>query len=293
MDREISQPDNKRSDLKIIHLILTAVITTLIVGGGFYLWADQQQSKLNEKISELQKEQAKEVETDDQTDVGRFSTEYYEYELQTSFGEEYDQKLIRTNRETGEETVVIDSVKEALPELKEGTNLVLYIFATPENSDLIIFRSIRSSTSNISGTNYPGGVLYSFNTENNKFTRMKIGDIYNNYIGHSFSGYEISPDQTRFIWIPEKDQRGTTRIMYLFDLIDDSFSLVLYLSSTETFSKGVFEDMFPLSHFDIEWINNEKIRYAVFDISEREEGFNPETGAFIENDLIEYREIDL
>jgi len=279
MDQEINRPNNEKNNLNITHLVLTALITVLVVGGGFYLWFNQQQSR--------------DSQINIQPDSGRFSVEYYEYELQTSFGEEYDQKLIRTNKETGEETVVIDSIKENLPELKERFNLVLYVFATPENSNLIIFRSIFSSTSNISGTDYPGGVLYSFDIENNEFTRMKIGDIYNNYIGHSFSGYRISPDQTRFVWIPEKNQRGTTRIMYLFNLIDDSFSLALYLPDTETFSRGVFEDMFPLSHFDIEWINNEKIRYAVFDLSEKEEGFNPETGAFIENDLIEYRELNL
>lgn len=284
----MNQLDSQKSSFKAIYLISVVVITALIVGGGFYIWTNQKQSTLNEEITNLQNEinqlrqQKENTQTTNQYSSQDFGTKYYEYKLQTQYdGDKWDQKLIRRNKQTGEETVVIASIKEAIPELKARFNLLLSDFAFPKDSKVVIFKSVLSDTDN------PAGVLYSFNTADSKFTKMKINDIYDGFFG----GFAISPDQTKFVWAPDaKDESGKAQTMYLVDLLNDKYSIVVNLSGNETFNGGLFA---MSSRFEVSWINDRKVKYAVFDQSKKGEGFDPYSDAAIKSILIGYRELSL
>ena len=287
----MTQPSSQRSNLKFVYLFLAIIITVLIVGGGLYMWASQKQSKLNEKIIDLQneinqpKQQVDDLRAvshnDNQNNSQDFSTKYYEYKLQTQYGEKWDLKLIRRDRQTGEETVVIASIKEVIPDLKAEFNLLLSDFAHPKDSRMIIFKSVLSSTDN------PKGVLYSFNTENNKFTKMNVNDVYNGFFGC----FALSPDQTKFVWTHKvnKDGNPSTEVMHLFDLINDEYKAVVNLSENETFD-AAYDTMG--SYCEMVWVNEEKIKYAVFDQSKKIKGYDSSSEAARKSILIEYREFN-
>jgi len=282
-------PETKKSHT-LLAVIISVVVTAAIAGGGVYFWANQIQSKLSGEIVDLKndidqlKQQAEISQTTNQesgrTDGQDFGTKYYEYKLQTQY-EKWDQQLIRRNRQTNEEVAVINSIKEAIPELKAEFNLLLYVFAHPENSEVIFFKSALVDTNN------PGGVLYSFNTADSKFTKMKVNDVYNGFYG----GFALSPDQTKFIWVPDaQDESGKAQTMYLIDLINDKYSIAVNLSGNETFNAGFFA---MSSHFEVSWINEGKIKYAVFDQSKKGTGFDPYSEDKIKSILIGYREINI
>ena len=165
--------------------------------------------------------------------------------------------------------------------MKAKFNLLLSDFAHPKDSKVVIFKSVLSDTDN------PAGVLYSLNTEDDKFTKMKINDVYDGFFG----GFAISPNQTKFVWAPDaKDGGGKAQIMYLVDLINDNYRVAVNLSGNETFNAGLFA---MSSHFEVSWINDGKIKYAVFDQFKKGEDFDPYPKATRKSILIGYREFNL
>jgi hypothetical protein len=279
----LEMPETKKS-YTVLAVIISVIVTAAVVGGGVYFWQNQLQSKLSGEIANLQndidqlKQQAENSQATSQDNSQDFGTKYYEYKLQTQY-DKWDQHLIRRNRQTGEGMVVIDSIKEALPELKAEFNLLLYIFAQPENSEVVIFKSALVDTNN------PGGDLYSFSTADSKFTKMKVNDVYSGFFG----GFALSPDQTKFVWVPDaQDESGKAQMMYLIDLINDTYSTVVNLSGNETFNAGLYA---MSSYFEVSWVNDEKIKYAVFDQSKKGEGFDPYSEATRRSIFIGYREV--
>ncbi len=288
MDKEINQIEFRRTTL---NLILAIIVTTLIVGGGSYMWASHKESELNKEIANLQnevltiKQQIKNYqpthEGTSQYDSQDFSSKYDKYKLQTQYGRDVDQKIIRLNKQTGEEEVVVASIKQVLPELQAKPNLLLSVFASPNNSNVVIFKSV------FSDTDYPAGVLYSFNTVNGRFTKMKVNDVYDGFFG----GFALSPNQTKFVWAPDaKDESGKAQAMYLIDLVADKYSVVVGLSGNETFNAGFYAMSF---HFEINWVNDSKVKYAVFNQSKKGQGFDPYSDAARKSILIGYRELSL
>ena len=281
----LEMPETKKNHT-VLAVIISVVVTAAVVGGGVYFWQNQLQSKLSGEIANLQndidqlKQQAENSQATSQDNSQDFGTKYYEYKLQTQY-DKWDQQLIRRNRQTEEEMVVIDSIKEALPELKAEFNLLLYIFAQPENSEVVIFKSALVDTNN------PGGALYSFSTADSKFTKMKVNDVYSGFFG----GFALSPDQTKFVWVPDaQDESGKAQTMYLIDLINDTYSTVVNLLGNETFNAGLYA---MSSHFEVSWVNEGKIKYAVFDQSKKGEGFDPYSEATRRSIFIGYREFNI
>lgn len=187
-------------------------------------------------------------------------TEYYEYKL-VEFGEWYseswDQRLIRSNRQTGEEVVIVESTEGIVPELKRDVGLCLENFAMPENSNLIYFQSIYSETSDTDS-------IYSFDIYRNEFKKMKINEVCNESVGLIV----LSPDQTKLVCIPEsEDETGRAQMMYLASLADDNYQEVIKLPESQTFNGGGW----GLSgFFDVEWLGNDRIMYSIYDQSKKE-----------------------
>jgi len=185
------------------------------------------------------------------------------YKLVLEYGEKYwDQKLVCNDSETGEVVVLVESVKEALPELKENFNLILYIFAEPEESKSIIFKS------GLDGTDNPSGILYSFNKDDLVFSEMKINEVYDGFFG----GFAMAPDQTRFAWVPDPywEKEGNeeeARIMYMVNLVDDGYEPIVILSGNDTFNGG---DHAMGVAIGLEWSEADKIVYSVYDASQKE-----------------------
>lgn len=268
----------RNNNTKIIYSILAIIVIILIIGGIFFVWGNSQQLKSPQLKSLGVDYQPKQLKKN-KPSINQFnnqerqnneelfsiiSSKNFDYKLLTQYGEIWDQKLIQQDKLTKTETIIVSSIKESVPELKDQNNLLLSFFALPKDAKIIIFKSIITETDN------PFGLLYSFNIENKQFTKMKINDIYNGFFG----GLAISPDQTKFVWVPEneKAELGMAQMMYLIDLINDENRVIVNLKGTETFNAGLFA---MNSYFKINWDNNEQINYAVYDQSKKGKDFDP------------------
>ena len=212
------------------------------------------------------------------------SKDNFDYKLET-FEDYIDQRIIKIDKNDKKE-ILIPSVRESLPELRK-TGRLLHKFAIPQNSDLIFLKSAPVDA---------GGhcrFLYSYDISLNKFRKLKINEkmleIHNGLC--SYDGFALSVDQKKFIWIPESTDNGDNKIMYLIDLLKDDYKLLVELKNNETFNGGM--GAISASHF-IEWIDDNKIKYAVYDQSKKSsEDYN--LGYYfqesIDRVLIEYREI--
>jgi len=174
-------------------------------------------------------------------------------EYQLKYTKYYEQKLVKVSEKTNEEDIIIENIKEAIPELKKAYNLTLKEFAYPNDSEFIFFRTVLMETDN------PYGTLYSFDIKNRIFKKMNISMSY-------FDGFAISPDETRFALMPQSDANGLDQVLYICNLLNDDCEKKISLIGNETFNEGG-GDM--SSFFEIKWINDSKIEYSVFNQNDK------------------------
>jgi len=198
--------------------------------------------------------------------IWQYRTDDYLYELKNDIQYEiskHDQQIIKTNLKTNEKEIIVASLKNEIPELKERPAYLLTGFSSPQNSNVVFFRRT------LFGTDAPSDIIFSYNLNDNKFQKMKINQLVED-CWDTAGRYRLSPDQTKFYFIPySKNITGDENIMYLIDLIEDSYTQIIKLSSQETFNAGYFTHwgcwLDCPAYFDIEWIDNNTIKYAVFD----------------------------
>ncbi len=210
----------------------------------------------------------------------------FEYKLETVELEttdnfpNWDQKIIKTSK-TGEKEILIPSIKTAIPELKERFNILLSKFAVPASSNDIFLKSSLKDTDN------PGGIVYSYNLITSEFKKLKINETYNGFFG----GFALSSDQSKFIWIPQSSENGDDKEMFIVNLLTDEYKLLVKLKSNETFNGG--RGAMSSNQF-VEWINNNKIKYAVYDQSKKsEKTYDPYNMKSIKKILIGYKELTI
>lgn len=87
---------------------------------------------------------------------------------------------------------------------------------------------------------------------------MRINSVYRGSKGAVI----LSPDQTKFLWLPERGN-GMAQTMYLADLTNDSIKKIVQLKGNETFEK--FDGQLLNFSVGVEWTNNTTITYQVYD----------------------------
>jgi len=237
---------------------------------------DVKYTELEKEVNQLKKENdslKKEIQILEQNQgVARYAQEKAEqgkiYQLKPMYPETndytkwYEQKLVKISKEE----VIIENIKEVLPELKGAYNLALTEFAYPADSKFIFFRSALMETNN------PGGLLYSFDTKNRVFKKMDIGFS-------DFDGFALSPDNTRFAFAPNNDTNGLDQVLFICSLLNDSCEEKIKLTGNETFNGG--NDGIS-GDFEIAWIDDSKIEYSVFDQDNKYQESNKETKRYLD-----------
>lgn len=179
----------------------------------------------------------------------------YRYELEI-INNGQDQMLRQVDKETMQKPVIVDSIKDKVLDI--GNNL-LYLFADPQDSDLVFFNSY------LPDTDSPGSVIYSFNPESLKFTKMAINEIYDGFFG----GMTKFLDEKSFVYVPNSDsENGDDKKLYLMDLINDTSDEIVTLEDDETLNAGMGG---MTSCFGMSWVSATKVKYAVFDQSKKSE----------------------
>lgn len=160
----------------------------------------------------------------------------------------WDASIIRRYPD-GRQEVVVESVKEVLPAIRDRENLTISPFAKLSSSLLIIQTSLKE-------TDNSSGDLYQFNASTRSFTKMKLNEIYDGFYG----GEAMSPDGTMIAWAPNDESIGAQKL-YLLDLKNDSFRTLVTLPANETIVTG-----FALaSQTEVIWTDSTHIRYSVYE----------------------------
>ena len=194
---------------------------------------------------------------------------------------EIDQQLIRVNTDTGEETVVVSSFLE-LPAFEEMTNMFMSLIGYSEDYNSVLLQALPYASANPYGI----GDLYEFDEETQVLSELEV-----NQLSRVWS--VVSPNNTKIATIVkgegESNDIGLDQTMYLVNLFEDDKELIINLSGNETFNAG-YPTM--LAYHDLEWIDDDTLRYAVYDQSKKEinqSGSDPELRQSV---FIEYREVN-
>src|SRR5262245_23243572 len=171
------------SKFPILPVVITAVLAAAITFGATY-WFLVRTKPVSDNPTP--------TPVNNQTPQQTYSTSDYRYVLKNlnELKPNWDQQILRVNKQTKEETVVVASVKTALPELKASFNLVLGEFAQPYDSTKVIYNKLLSETDS------PPATLYSLDTKTGTLSKMKINDFLGDF--PSFRNFiRLSPDKSR------------------------------------------------------------------------------------------------
>ena len=209
----------------------------------------------------------------------------WEYKLEyidPNLWESTDAKIVKINSATNEKEVLIESIKEVLPELKEEPRYTLYKISYSEILSKIFF--IQSPTTGVT----PCRVL-SFNINSKEFKEMEISKYFCKYemCGYYCGWGVFVSSNKKMILMPSKDKseegKGLSQALHLLDLEKDEIRTLVNLSNNETLNKNFGSDY---SSFDIKWLNDKTIQYSVYDQSQS-------VSAVTDKPLIEIRKIEL
>jgi hypothetical protein len=205
------------------------------------------------------------------------NTEYYvRHNLETNpnlpIEDQYDGPVVALNTVTGQQRTIVNSVKDALPQLRERWNLTIDIFLQPAGS-LPVFKTVLKETDN------SGGDFYQLDPVKGVFTEMNLSKVYSGF----YDGSAFSPNEHRVVWArqvdPAKIDIGLVQSLYIASFVDDSYGPLVTLSGNETLNSGQFA---LASSYDIQWLDNRTVRYAVYDQKKKESG---------QSSFIEYRTV--
>lgn len=182
------------------------------------------------------------------------------YELVHNLGGEYatheyhDAKLIEKNVQTGQQTVLVSSIKQAIPALKISFNTTLEELSFPLNSGHLYF------TVMLSETDAPLGDVYRFDISTKQFTKLALVSKY-----RGFGEQKISPDGLFIASTFDFEENGQVRKLYLLDLEHDTVKTLVILPANETLNSCVDGNCLGGNYGDVSWQNETTIQYAVYD----------------------------
>lgn len=184
---------------------------------------------------------------------------YFLIRLGTDFvtNESHDFKIIYKNPNSGEETVLLRSVKDALPQLKSQFNRTIVMLSFPKNSSKIYFFE------SLEATDAPPGPIYAFDIQSRTFRSiLDQGEII------TLAGPSLSPDGWYLARIGKANSEGKLQEIRIYDLDKEKSQTAVRLSGNETLNLcGPLSDCLFVGGQRIEWVNNNTIRYSVYDNS--------------------------
>ena len=267
-----------------VGIIATIALILLISGGAGYKYY-REKKELAEEINielktKLDIEKSKLVEESTSTNQGKklIQNEWSKY---ASLGEysieelkdSYRQRLIKYNISSDKKEIIIENMQDFF--IKPHNTSFSFLHSdenTDENTLDSIFKSkVLILVTGAFDVTCPPKTLISFNIATKKYNIMKISK----YFIKSICSIEtiLSPDG-RFIIVFSQDDGnkfiGLSQTMNLLDLKDDIDRIIVKLSNNETFNALYgYCDLFcnvPLRH-SVEWINNQKLKFGVYDQS--------------------------
>ncbi len=124
----------------------------------------------------------------------------------------------------------------------------MMLFAQPQELESVILNPLSP------GSDQPVKKIYKFDLTSGNCQEMEISQIL-----ADFGVRVLSPDQKFLAVSLETDE---AKELQLLDLVNDKSSILVELEENETLNGGYGA---LANHFDIQWIDNQKIQYTVFE----------------------------
>ncbi len=225
--------------LKLTILFLVAIMVLTACDLKLNINSNLNESSLEVKEGEtLDKEEAKDTEAIEQA-------KSLNYEIIET--PEFMTVSVK-NKETGAMIV---------PDLKEACGIETMVYAEPEIQPLIIFKPFDP------GSDKPFSRLFALNLETKECQELEISKELSD-----FGARVLSPDQSKMALALETNE---ARELKLLDLVNDKAMTLVELSEGETLNGGYGA---MSNHFDIKWLDNKMIQYAVFEDTVSNYDFN-------------------
>lgn len=154
-------------------------------------------------------------------------------------------RLMAEDIRMGRMKVVIDDLQKAAG-LKGG--YTLFMLSKPASSNSLFLYEI------LPESDAPAGGVWRFNKKTNRLSKLTSID----FLGWN---YKLSPNGKHLLWQKE-EPKGVSRHLYLIDLENDKKRVIVTLPECESLNGGTFA---LGSNFQIHWVNENLIQYAVFD----------------------------
>lgn len=182
----------------------------------------------------------------------------YAYELRSTYTgpydfseKQFDAEIVKKNIISGQEEVLVPSIKKAVPALKAAVNLTFNKLAFPANPKKLFFNII------LSESDAPSGDIYSFDLTTQKFTKLTISK----YTG--FGPFVVSPNKLFIATTNDPAGSGADNKLFLVNLDTDSATVLVTLPNNQTFNNCL--ECLGDNGGSVKWLNADTIEYEVYD----------------------------
>lgn len=190
-------------------------------------------------------------------DSSQFTYKYVaNYKDNGGFTEQnYDGKIVKTDTKSNQTTVVIPSVKQAYPKLKQAKNLSLQELTRSDSKGYLYLTTVLMESDG--GRN---GIV-KFDPQTNKLAELKISDYFKIYSAREST---TTPFAASILTPAENMDTKDPKKLYLLDLDNDTVKTLTTLPNGQTFNYcyvgGCMFGVMP----EIEWISGSEFEITVF-----------------------------
>jgi hypothetical protein len=182
------------------------------------------------------------------------------------------QPIYRTPHGKSEQMLWISDLRELTAEPLNAYD-GFWIFSNPGQGEYVYLRKVTFDSES------PNGKIFAFNINTKELRVLSAASRFSQSFNRS-----LSPNGLGYA-VYEESSIGNDKELYVVDLLNNQAQLVVQLAENETLNAGAN----ALSESsDIQWLDNDTIRYAVYDQSKKSSPFTDKEALFID-----YRTVDI
>ncbi len=191
---------------------------------------------------------------------------------------DFDGKIVSINAYSGTETVIVPSIKNAYPELKQAFNWTLQQVSQSEDKGYLYFTKV------LMETDAPPADLIRFDGNTKKFTKLSVSSYFYGY--GTASASKTSPWAASVV---NPQSESDEQSLYLLDLDRDTAKLVIKLPAGQTFNFCHDGGCLGGKIGNIEWLSGTQYQVGIYSTIETEK----DQYGSIQRKLIEKRKFNI
>lgn len=265
--------------MKYASTIIMAAILLVAAGAAIYILTRDKTPASTQNNNQLR-------ESNDQaSDFDPESSHRYEYRYLSKWenynlglNEQLKGQISRVDKQTGEEQIIIDDIREAYPPLGEQFNRTLALISSPKNSDKLYFANI------LLETDAPLSDIIEFNGTSQEFAKLKISRYYQT---HAPKAAAQNAPVAASAFNPDNPE--DTRTLFLLNLHQDRAAVLLKLPNNQSFNYCIDDNCMGGYLGEMHWLDDSRLEVGIYDTTTTETDEN----GFVKRKLVEKRVINI